>query len=201
MILVIDTETTGKYNFKLPHDHSSQPNLVQLGFQVLSEDGPVRHQAEFVIRPDGWVISDEVAQIHGITNNIAAEQGVDIHFALDSLAGCLKSVDRVVAHNVDFDLAVMATAYGRCFRDDVLAKLPRFCTMKAMTPVMQLPGPYGNKWPKLSEAYAYCTDTPLVNAHCALVDVAACATVYRWYWQNAARHDKISAAELKAEYA
>ncbi len=97
---------------------------------------------------------------------------------------------KVVAHNSDFDLRIMRIAMLRAGRTkEWLDENPiqAFCTMKAATPVVNLPptakmvsaGFNKPKAPRLSECIQFFFQEELVGAHDALVDVRACIRVYR----------------------
>ena len=178
MLLFFDTETTGIINFKAPSDTPGQPHLVQLGYQLYPVDGTRPfHSACFIIKPCGFTISKEATAIHGITNELACDIGVDLKWALLGFTHFLTRASLVIAHNIDFDHAIIQIEWKRCGIH--FCQRPLFCTMHASTDVLKLPGNYGNyKWPKLSEAYEFFTKTPLSNAHDALVDVTACKAVF-----------------------
>jgi hypothetical protein len=75
--LVFDTETTGLPLFEQPSDHPDQPHLVQLGALLVDLD--TRRElasVDLIVRPDGWVIGEEVSKIHGITHELAMDVGV-----------------------------------------------------------------------------------------------------------------------------
>ena len=76
LIYTFDTETTGLPQFKLPSDDPSQPHLVDVAALLYDEDATLIDSFEAIIRPDGWVIPDEVAAIHGITTEMAMDLGI-----------------------------------------------------------------------------------------------------------------------------
>lgn len=181
MYLVFDTETTGKADFTRPPEDPCQPRLVQLGAQLLDSDFHVRAEINLIVRPDGFVISDEVAAIHGITQAIAERYGCEEYFVLNCFASLCKRAEVLVAHNLKFDGIVMGRAY--CIRS-VPVDLPptKLCTMTDMTPHCQLAGGRNGqyKWPSLSQAHVHATGHDFHGAHDAMADVRACATVLRW---------------------
>lgn len=188
MILVFDTETTGKAEFRLPPAHPNQPRLVQLGAILLDEEFHVKGEINLIVKPDGYEIPDEASNIHGITTEIATKCGLPFHTVLSAFLELSKSATKFVCHNYDFDSLVMASACTRAtdcvgmtahFRDG------SFCTMRAMTAICKLPGSYGDyKWPKLQEAYKFAFNEEFEGAHDAMADVRACARLYRWLLQR-----------------
>ena len=187
-ILFIDTETTGKYDFKLPPDHPTQPYLVQLACILAEDDGQVlteRSRLSVIVKPEGWNIPQEVAAIHGIDDEIAGRCGINIKsvaFLFNQL--CLRT-DLLVAHNLDFDRGIMASVMARLQLGHRLNKLNRYCTMRSATPITKiLRNPTGTnthnfKWPSLTECMKFFFNEDFSGqAHDAMNDVTACARVY-----------------------
>lgn len=71
MLLFYDSETTGLPLFDQPSEDPRQPHLVQLAAILCDEDGKTKASINLIIKPNGWVIGDEVAAIHGITQDVA----------------------------------------------------------------------------------------------------------------------------------
>jgi DNA polymerase-3 subunit epsilon len=190
MILGFDTETTGLPDWRAPSDAKHQPHLVQLAMVLLDDDMNERANASMIIKPDGWTIPEEVSKIHGITTEAAAALGVPEKVATDLYVGLLYGTGaQAVAHNVDFDLRIMRIAmlragYDKGWQED--RQPESFCTMKAATPIVNLPptekmvraGFNKPKPPKLSECIEFFFSETLVGAHDALVDVRACIRVF-----------------------
>ena len=179
MILFFDTETTGKANFKLPPDHRSQPRLVQLA-AILTDDTGEHEIATLntVIKPEGFAIPYEASEIHGITTEYATKHGVQLADAIGVFKRFLKMASLSVGHNIEFDQFVIDGELARLMEQPPV--IDSFCTMKAMTDICGIPGPYGNKWPKLQEAYERCFGSTFDDAHDAMADVMACKAVYFW---------------------
>ena len=70
LTLYVDTETSGLVETKLPASHPAQPHLVQLGL-VLMDEARELATVELVVLPEGYVIPDRAAQVHGITTETA----------------------------------------------------------------------------------------------------------------------------------
>jgi DNA polymerase III subunit epsilon len=182
MILFFDTETTGKYEFAFPPDDPRQPYIVQLAALLTDDDGKELASLNTIIKPDGFIIPNEAASIHGITTERARQIGVNIDAALAMFFELKKRADVWVAHNIDFDRAVIDSVAERMFLDvGTFEKNRCFCTMLASAPVLKMPNQYGYdtyKWPKLIEAYRHFFGESFDGAHDALADVRACAAVY-----------------------
>ena len=54
----------------------------------------------------------------------------------------------------------------------------KICTMEMSTDYCELPGPYGYKWPSLSELHYKLFNEYFDEAHDAAVDVRACANCF-----------------------
>ena len=179
MLLFFDTETTGKYDFKASHTAPQQPYLVQLAMILDDLEGNTIEEYETIIRVAEVNIPVSAAEIHGITTAIANAQGIDAKDALDKFDDFWQKSNRIVAHNIEFDKKVMKTAYHRAGMEGLFGITPTYCTMHHSTDVLKLPGRYGNKWPKLEEAYRVLVDVEgFEGAHNALNDVRACRDVY-----------------------
>lgn len=190
MLLILDTETSGLLRDDLAAEDPSQPHLVQLGAQLFSQDGTKRGHLNVLIKPDGWSIEPQAQQVHGIDVQVCHRFGVDVVFALGVLQGMVGCAARIVAHNMNFDRKVIASAIHRAGGTGLWwqrAGSRMFCTMEAATPVLKLEGKFGHKFPSLTEAMAgLCPDYPFVERHDADSDVAATAELYRALQRQAA---------------
>lgn len=181
MILYFDTETTGKADLRAPLDAPHQPHIVQLAAILCENDGKEVQSINLIIKPGNWVIPAEATAIHGISHELAMRVGVSAKAALSTLEWLCKATDLFVAHNIDFDNFVCSSEFLRCFNDDLsISHEALFCTMRAMTHICNVPGPYGPKWPKLIEAYRHCFQKDFDGAHDALADVRACKEIHQW---------------------
>lgn len=191
MHLAFDTETTGLPDWGSPSDAEHQPHLVQLAMILLDDDMTERASVSVVIRPEGWIIPDDIAKIHGITTEMAAARGVPEKLATELYVSLLHDKRATaVAHNVDFDLRIMRIAMLRAGYDKAWQEVnaaPSFCTMKTATPLVNLPptdkmlaaGFKKPKPPKLAECVQFFFNETLEGTHDALVDVRACLRVFR----------------------
>jgi DNA polymerase III subunit epsilon len=175
--LIFDCETTGLVNHKTP-DHTVQPYPVQLAM-ILVEDQQVRAMASVLVNPGPDISIDPgAANVHKITREVIDNLGISMAAATGLFINFLNKADRVVGHNVDFDLIVCEAMIFRTlanFEMDRFREKPRVCTMNSTTNLCKLPGKYGYKWPKLEEAYKLLVDPAgFKGAHDALQDVLAC---------------------------
>jgi len=193
LCLAYDTETSGLPNWNLPSEDPSQPRIVQLAAELFDDERPddVLHAMNFIIKPDGWTIPDEVAAVHGITTEIAMAHGLPMRAVLPVFLSLWKQCDHRVAHNESFDMRMVRIEIKRDpgFSEDFADKWKAsaaYCTQSKSSPILKLPptakmlaaGRKHAKSPNLGEAYEFFTGRKLENAHNASVDVAACKAVY-----------------------
>lgn len=178
-ILIFDTETTGKYNFKQGFLHPSQPRIVSVGAMAMSDDG--QHEVgQFygIVRPDDFVIPEDASRIHGITQEFAMKNGLDGLGVINSFLRLFVGCRLAVAFNSQFDYhMVMSEIVRRCpDHDHLFDKRKIRCAMLAAAACMKRPNEYGYEgyaWPKLQEAYAWMFKQQMEGAHHAMGDVRA----------------------------
>lgn len=180
MQLFFDTETTGlPADYRAPAtDVANWPRMVQLAWLLIDDEGEEVASAEHIIRPDGFTIPPEAANVHGITTEMALERGVDLRTVLDEFASGVAQAAALVAHNVSFDERIVGAEFVRTGRANLVEAKARRCTMKSATNHCGLPGPYGYKWPTLTELHTHLFGEAFHGAHNALADVRACARCY-----------------------
>lgn len=176
MYLFFDSETSG-----LPHDWNAPvaqtanwPRLVQLGWLRCDPDGTPAGAREYLIKPNGFVISREAIKKHGITTERALAEGVALEPVLAEFSKVVETAQVVVAHNVSFDEKVVGAEFLRAGMMNVLERKKQYCTMKGSADYCQLPGRYGFKWPTLSELHEKLFGEAFTGAHSALADCTAC---------------------------
>lgn len=182
--LIFDTETTGlPKNWGAPYsDTNNWPRLVQLSW--IFSDGKLSQEFDFIIKPNGFVIPEEVSKIHGISHERAMKEGVDLEFVLKMFRGFVNMTDNIVAHNLDFDRAILSAEYYRLGVGEEYGKefmfKKHFCTMKNSTALCAIRGTHGggNKWPKLIELHNKLFNEGFDGAHNSLNDTRACARCY-----------------------
>jgi DNA polymerase III epsilon subunit-like protein len=182
--LIFDTETNGKRAKEKNPPLGSEPAITQIAAILFWGRRPVAHLSCFV-RPlnfDGTPAVIPIEQFFidaGITQDTVDAVGRPLKTGLAEFNQMVKSADRVVAHNIQFDDPITRSNYCRVTapqRD--YWDTPKFCTMKTLEPVLKLPGKYGFKYPTLDESYRALVDPMgFSGAHDAMVDVQACASV------------------------
>lgn len=183
MILFFDTETTGFVRKNVPHNDPTQARCCQIAALLTDLEGQVVEEFNHIIKPDGWSIPSRVAEIHGITDEIANAQGVPIATALDKMGPMHLKSTLCVAHNFDFDNQMMEI---ESFNYPAFQWRPikSACTMKAATNYCAIPSARGGfKWPKLRELCAKLFGEEEaakfdLEAHDAMADIKMTKRVY-----------------------
>jgi DNA polymerase III subunit epsilon len=190
LALFYDTETTGLPLFNEPSEDPRQPHLVQLAACLVDLDTKATAASmDVTVRPHGWTIPEDVAKIHGITTERAADVGVPESIAVDMFLELYRFRTRI-AHNEAFDARILRIALMRhainAAMPDQWKEGPAECTQALSTPILKLPptpkmiasGRHHHKSANLREAYRHFTGNDLAGAHNAMVDVQACMAVY-----------------------
>jgi DNA polymerase III epsilon subunit-like protein len=194
-ILIFDTETTGlpKTKFLNIEKSSDWPYIVQLSYIIYDTDlHNIVKIRDFIIRlSDGNIIGDDSIRIHGITNEISKQLGVDISVALEEFFKDIQTVNMVIAHNVSFDLSIVKMELLRLIQNKTTRELKTLyknilyeisnvtkfvCTMKETTDFCNIltrskTGDAFKKFPSLTELYTKLYNETPKNLHNALHDV------------------------------
>lgn len=181
--IVFDTETTGLpvrkgfdnyYDPSLTHCYDNS-RLVQLGYIVLDRENNVVKKYSAIIRPDKFKI--ENSEIHGITQAMAENVGLDIVKVLESFMEDLKGCDTLVAHNIKFDYNIVMSEMYRADLKEIVREFGKkrlYCTMSESRRLYNLP-----KSPKLVELFAMLHGGRKWNQiHDAMDDAECCMLCY-----------------------
>ena len=182
MYLFFDTETTGlPKNWKAPvTDLNNWPRLVQLAYLLYDNQGNQINGGDVIIQPNGFLIPSEASAIHGITTEKANREGIAVESVLRDFQILIDQADQLVAHNMSFDEKIMGAEFLRNRMPDSIATKKKICTMQRSTNFCAIDGPYGYKWPKLSELHYKLFNTGFEEAHNAAVDINATA---KCFWE------------------
>lgn len=179
LLLPFDAETTGLIEYKKPSGSDFQPHIVQLAAALIDEDTRELQQSmNVIVKPDGWGISQEVIDIHGITYEQAMDVGIPEKMALEMFLELWAKCRQRIAFNTTYDNRIIRIAIKRYLDEQTADRFHEgshgtewYCTMIHARKVM------GGKQPKLEEACKYF-DIELQNAHQAWADMQACMDVY-----------------------
>ena len=178
MYLIFDTETTGlpkKWNAPIT-DTDNWPRCIQIAWQLHDENGVLVDQQDYLIQPEGFNIPYDAEQIHGISTELAAQQGETLDAVLEKFNIALSKSKFVVGQNVKFDLNIMGCEFHRAGMETILNELPVLDTCTETTAEMcKIPGGRGGKFklPTLTELHQFLFNAPFAEAHNATADVEA----------------------------
>ena len=178
--LFFDTETTGlPKSWKAPvTDLGNWPHIVQIAWALFDDKGTQIALCDYIIKPEGFVIPESATAIHGISTEKAFKEGRPASEVLKEFSEMVRGAARLVAHNLDFDEKMVKVEFLRKGMPDALTKIQKICTMKSSTGYCKIPGPYGDKWPKLSELHIKLFEVDFEDQHNAAADVLCCAKCF-----------------------
>ncbi|WP_159947061.1 DNA polymerase III subunit alpha [Polaribacter septentrionalilitoris] len=178
MYLIFDTETTGlpkSWNAPIT-DTDNWPRCIQIAWQLHDKMGNLIEHNDFLIKPEGFNIPYDAERIHGISTELADEQGIDLDKGLQLFNEALQKTKFVVGQNVEFDLNIMGCEFHRLGVENKLLELPVLDTCTEKTAQMcQIPGGRGGKFklPTLTELHNHLFGVGFGEAHNATADVEA----------------------------
>jgi DNA polymerase III subunit alpha len=124
--LVFDTETTGlpQTKFISPYTLHQWPHIVQFSYVIYDSSlNDIIVSKDYVIKlPESIIISDESTKIHNITNEISQKSGIPIDEVINEFFYYLRSVDRLIGHNIEFDINMIKVALLRIINSVSLSK-------------------------------------------------------------------------------
>ena len=180
MDIFFDTETNGlpkNWNASVT-DIDNWPRLVESAWIAYDDEGNELSSATYIIKPAGFEISPTSAEIHGISQEKALKEGVDLEIILAEFGDLLSKAEKIIAHNIAFDENIVGAELLRCGMENIIPSITKICTMKETTDFCAISGYYGYKWPTLRELYFTLFKKDFENAHNALSDVKATAECF-----------------------
>ena len=178
MYLIFDTETTGlpkRWNAPIT-DTDNWPRCIQIAWQLHDELGNLIEHQDYLVQPEGFNIPYDAEKIHGISTELAKEQGISLNKVLEKFNEALNKTKYIVGQNVTFDLNIMGCEFVRENTASQLQELPVLDTCTEHTATLcKLPGGrYGKfKLPTLTELHQYLFNKTFNDAHNATADVEA----------------------------
>ena len=159
MDITFDIETTGLPPKGVDWEtaYNDFPHIVRLSWIVGGEEN------DYLIKPNGYEISAEMAAIHGTTNEQALKDGHDLILVLKSFLFDAQNCETNLLRN-NFDKERF---------NEILHKDKRYDTMMKAMPVMGV-----SKWPKLYELYQFLFNKSFDNQHNALADIRVTLECY-----------------------
>lgn len=170
-------ETAGFNKYYEPSDTRYYDNsrVLELAYIIYDKNGILIKSKQFVITPDGFTVTN--SHIHGITEEIIANDGKSIHNVLEEFEKDLVDVNLIVAHNLLFDMNIMMSECYRYEKNNlinILSDNVKFdCTMNKGKKHFKL-----LKSPKLVDLYEKLFNKKIEQKHRALSDAEICADCY-----------------------
>lgn len=203
-VLVFDTETTGLPKTKIinPDALHLWPHIVQFSYLIYdTELNDVVVVGDNIVKVGAGInIPEESTAIHGITNQMSQTDGISLSKIFRSFFRDLKTADRLVGHNISFDVNLVIVELLRMIYDappnseagvstnkNNLHQIANFkntyctlqesidlCAIKAVTKM----GKEYNKFPKLIELHQKLFQTMPNNLHNSLTDILVTLRCY-----------------------
>ncbi|SHJ15348.1 DNA polymerase III, alpha subunit [Mesonia phycicola] len=178
MYLIFDTETTGlpkRWDAPIT-DSDNWPRAIQIAWQLHDDLGELVESDDFLITPDGFNIPYDAEKIHGISTELAAQDGLNLREGLVRFQKALDKTKFIVGQNVGFDVNIMGAEFHREGIETNLTQLPVLDTCTETTAKLcEIPGGRGGKFklPTLTELHQHLFHQPFAEAHNATADVEA----------------------------
>lgn len=174
-ILFFDTETTGLLK-PSPADISQQPYIIEFYAVVTDGNFNIIREYEQMFSID-FELDPIITKITGI-NNFMLKGKSKFSSNINELSKFFTGVDAMVAHNLPFDLGMLA---NELIRSEKLIKFPwprhQICTVERSMSIK------GHRL-KLSELYKIMTGKEHVNAHRSKNDVMALLESFKGLCKN-----------------
>lgn len=174
--MVLDIETSGlpKYRNADYKDFNNWPYPVELAYCIFDKNLKFIKRERYILKQN-IVLSEDVINIHGISNSKMKNYGIDPKIIYEKLINDYKSCLFIIGHNIKFDLSILqCDLYRNNFDFDMFDKNV-FCTMLSGKEITYNQFSQKYKFPKLKELYGYLyyknVNININNLHSALMDV------------------------------
>jgi DNA polymerase III epsilon subunit-like protein len=156
MYAIVDTETSGLFDFSKPADAEGQPRLAHLAMIFVNAALEEESVVDLLVKPDGWSMPPEVAAINHLPNELLLEKGLPVAHVLHAYTDAVDHGFIIVTFNASYDTKIMRGELRRAGMDDRFERTPNICVMRALIDICKIPKANGKgyKFPKLSEAMA-----------------------------------------------
>jgi len=178
MYLIFDTETTGlpkRWDAPIT-DINNWPRCVQIAWQLHDEMGKLIEHQDYLVKPEGFNIPYDAERIHGISTELADNEGFFLAEVLEKFNIALSKTKFIVGQNLGFDINIMGCEFHRLGIESPMSIMPILDTCTEVTAtLLKLPGGRGGKFklPTLTELHQYLFNVPFGEAHNATADVEA----------------------------
>ena len=181
--IIFDLETTGLPK-KGSHytDTKNWPRIVCFSWYEY-RNNKLFSQENHIVCPIDYRIPIESTNIHGVSNDMALNNGVPLEFVLNKFFNNIYDNTLLIAHNMSFDINVLKAELYRLKNNIFLDKLNNtktLCTKLKTMKYCNIKFANSNriKWPKLEELYFKLFNKPMKNAHNCEADVMNLSKCY-----------------------
>ena len=107
--LFLDTEVIGSVKtLDMPIEMSDYwPRIFQIAWIITDKESHVIKEKNCLIKPVDFVIPNETAVVHGVTNDVALKFGSNLKDVLLELHKDIQSSNAIIGHNIEYDLKVL----------------------------------------------------------------------------------------------
>ncbi len=178
MYLIFDTETTGlpkRWDAPIT-DSDNWPRCIQIAWQLHDGMGQLIEHQDYLVKPEGFNIPFDAERIHGISTELAQEQGISLVEILDKFNIALSKTKFIVGQNLGFDINIMGAEFHRAGINSPMSSMKILDTCTEITAnLLKLSGGRGGRFklPTLTELHQYLFNIPFSEAHNATADVEA----------------------------
>lgn len=168
-----DTETTG---LRKPanSDLNLQPKIIEFAVAELNDDYDVVGEHVWLINPE-QSITPEITKITGLTDEDLHDKPTFIQ-VLPEIESVFLGVNRIIAHNLPFDMDLLIYELRRIGREFAFPYPPnQMCTVQQASELI-----FGRR-ARMIELYEKAMGKPLAQTHRALDDVRALVEIVRHY--------------------
>lgn len=182
LTMFLDIETTGlpimagydKYHNPRHIEKYDTSRIIEIGYIIANMSGDIYIARSSLIKYDKPIPN---THIHNITN-VMLINSISIATALLQLNDDItyNNIDRIVCHNVLFDMNILLSECCRASLDELAYKLNAIqliCTMREGKKHMAV-----DKFPKLTELYKHLYDEDIKQRHRAIDDARLCMLCY-----------------------
>lgn len=186
--LIFDVETTGlptiRNGFYKNLNVYDSARIVSIAWRLLDTDSENESSINyFIVKPDNFIIPQKAINIHGISNELAINEGILLYDIIMKLHEDLHKCETIVAHNIAFDINVLKS---ELFRINFIGLIELindkrlFCTMMESIKTGLV-----KKFTSLTNVFSIIyKDEDTSNAHNAYFDVLYCIKIYKYLIKN-----------------
>lgn len=155
--LIYDVEASKLFNYTLAADAPGQPRMAEIGMIFVGSDYKVEARHQFLIRPEGWEMSDEAAEKTGLSTEYLKANGGTSAEAIQLYSAAIDARRVMVGFNVaGYDMKVMRAELRFAGLKDRYMETRSLCLMAATRHIVNALDKRGRlKNPTMEEACAF----------------------------------------------